>query len=240
MAQHNKVAVVTGASSGIGKASALALLKAGYSVALAGRREDALEAAAREVGARARARSRWSTDVGDPADVKALFAKAKEKFGRLDVLFNNAGTRRARHSHGGPDLRAVEDGGRRQPHRLVPLHAGGHQDHEVADAQGRPHHQQRLDLGPRAAPQLGALHRDQARDHRPHQVDLARRPQARHRLRPDRHRQRRHGHDRAHDHGRAAGQRRDGAVEPRMDVDHVAERRALHGAACRSTPTCSS
>ena len=91
MAQHNKVAVVTGASSGIGKASALALLKAGYSVALAGRRKDALEATARESEAGARALA-VPTDVGNPADVKALFAKVKEKFGRLDVLFNNAGT----------------------------------------------------------------------------------------------------------------------------------------------------
>ena len=91
MVQHNKVAVVTGASSGIGKASALALLKAGYSVALAGRRKDALEATARESEAGARALA-VPTDVGNPADVKALFAKVKETFGRLDVLFNNAGT----------------------------------------------------------------------------------------------------------------------------------------------------
>jgi NAD(P)-dependent dehydrogenase (short-subunit alcohol dehydrogenase family) len=90
MAQHNKVAVVTGASSGIGKASALSLLKAGYSVALAGRRKDALEATARESEAGDRALV-VVADVGNPADVKALFAKVKEKFGRLDVLFNNAG-----------------------------------------------------------------------------------------------------------------------------------------------------
>ena len=90
MAQHNKVAVVTGASSGIGKASALALLKAGYSVALAGRRKDALETTARESEAGERALV-VVADVGNPADVKALFAKVREKFGRLDVLFNNAG-----------------------------------------------------------------------------------------------------------------------------------------------------
>src|SRR5215470_12278737 len=91
MAQHNKVAIVTGASSGIGKASALALLKAGYSVALAGRRKDQLEAAARESEAGTRALVVVAV-VGNPADVKALFAKVKEKFGRLDALFNNAGT----------------------------------------------------------------------------------------------------------------------------------------------------
>ena len=91
MATSNKVAVVTGAGSGIGKASALALLKAGYSVALAGRRAELLEQAVAESGAGARALA-VPTDVAKPADVTALFAKTKEKFGRVDVLFNNAGT----------------------------------------------------------------------------------------------------------------------------------------------------
>jgi NADP-dependent 3-hydroxy acid dehydrogenase YdfG len=87
----NKVAVVTGAGSGIGKASALALLNAGYSVALAGRRADLLNQTVSESGAGARALA-VPTDVSKPADVTALFAKTKEKFGSVDVLFNNAGT----------------------------------------------------------------------------------------------------------------------------------------------------
>jgi len=87
----NKVAVVTGAGSGIGKASALALLNAGYSVALAGRRAELLNQAVSESGAGARALA-VPTDVSKPADVTALFAKTKEKFGSIDVLFNNAGT----------------------------------------------------------------------------------------------------------------------------------------------------
>ena len=87
----NKVAVVTGAGTGIGKASALALLNAGYCVALAGRRADLLTQAAAESGAGARALA-VQTDVSKPADVNALFAKTKEKFGSVDVLFNNAGT----------------------------------------------------------------------------------------------------------------------------------------------------
>ena len=91
MATSNKVAVVTGAGSGIGKASALALLKAGYSVALPGRRAELLEQAVAESGAGARALA-VPTDVAKPADVTALFAKTKEKFGSVDVLFNNAGT----------------------------------------------------------------------------------------------------------------------------------------------------
>jgi len=91
MAAHNKVAIVTGAGSGIGKAVSLALLKDGYRVALAGRRQDALDktvADAGEAGARALA---VSTDVANPESVRALFAKTRERFGRLDLLFNNAG-----------------------------------------------------------------------------------------------------------------------------------------------------
>ena len=91
MATHNKVAIVTGAGSGIGKAAALALLKDGYRVALAGRRKEPLEQAAAESAAGDRALA-VPTDVSNPESVRALFAKVKEKFGRLDVLFNNAGT----------------------------------------------------------------------------------------------------------------------------------------------------
>jgi NAD(P)-dependent dehydrogenase (short-subunit alcohol dehydrogenase family) len=86
-----KVAVVTGAGSGIGKAAALALLKAGYAVALAGRRKEQLEATAEEGKAFGSPTLVVPTDVGDPASVKALFQRTKEAFGRLDVLFNNAG-----------------------------------------------------------------------------------------------------------------------------------------------------
>jgi NAD(P)-dependent dehydrogenase (short-subunit alcohol dehydrogenase family) len=85
-----KVAVVTGAGTGIGKAAALALLKEGYSVALAGRRAEPLEKALAESGAGSRAIA-VPTDVGKPESVSALFAKVKSAFGRLDVLFNNAG-----------------------------------------------------------------------------------------------------------------------------------------------------
>jgi NAD(P)-dependent dehydrogenase (short-subunit alcohol dehydrogenase family) len=91
MAQQNKVAVVTGAGSGVGKGAALALARDGYAVVLAGRRKEPLDAAAREIetlGAKALA---VVTDVGDPASVAALFAETKKAFGRLDVLFNNAG-----------------------------------------------------------------------------------------------------------------------------------------------------
>src|SRR5216684_8620956 len=91
MAKNSKVAIVTGAGSGIGKATAHALLKDGYSVVFAGRRKEALDAAIKEGKGGKRALA-VATDVTDLASVKALFAATKKTFGRLDVLFNNAGT----------------------------------------------------------------------------------------------------------------------------------------------------
>ena len=92
MKSLGRVAIVTGAGSGVGRASALALLRDGYSVALAGRRPDTLDAtlaAAPELRHRAIA---VPTDVGAPQSVRYLFDRAQESFGRLDVLFNNAGS----------------------------------------------------------------------------------------------------------------------------------------------------
>jgi NAD(P)-dependent dehydrogenase (short-subunit alcohol dehydrogenase family) len=91
MNAHHKVAIVTGAGTGVGKAVSIAFLQDGYRVALAGRRKERLEEAVRESGASAEQALIVPTDVGDPASVRALFAKTKEAFGRLDVLFNNAG-----------------------------------------------------------------------------------------------------------------------------------------------------
>jgi NAD(P)-dependent dehydrogenase (short-subunit alcohol dehydrogenase family) len=86
-----KVAIVTGAGSGVGKAVGLALLREGYHVSLAGRRKDALETVAAQADdARSRALV-VPTDVCDPQAIRALFAQTKSAFGRLDLLFNNAG-----------------------------------------------------------------------------------------------------------------------------------------------------
>ena len=90
MSNHSKVAIVTGAGSGIGKAAALALIKDGYRVVLAGRRLDPLTEVIAEGGAPDRALA-VSADVSDPASVKALFEAAVTAFGRVDLLFNNAG-----------------------------------------------------------------------------------------------------------------------------------------------------
>src|SRR5258707_2916330 len=89
MAEVQKVALVTGAGSGVGRAVALTVMKAGYALVLSGRRPEPLQkTAAAGKGVTCVA---GPTDVGNPASVKALFAKAKESFGRLDLLFNNAG-----------------------------------------------------------------------------------------------------------------------------------------------------
>jgi NAD(P)-dependent dehydrogenase (short-subunit alcohol dehydrogenase family) len=87
-----KVAMVTGAGSGIGRATSLALLAAGYQVVLAGRRADALRETIMLAGALGANALAVPTDAADPVAVKALFEATRSKFGRLDLLFNNAGT----------------------------------------------------------------------------------------------------------------------------------------------------
>ena len=85
-----KVAIVTGAGTGIGKAAAQALIEAGYCVGFAGRRQELLDKAVAECAAPDRGLA-VATDVGEPASVKQLFAKVHAKWGRLDVVFNHAG-----------------------------------------------------------------------------------------------------------------------------------------------------
>ena len=92
MTSSSKIAIVTGAGTGIGKASALALMKDGWSVVFAGRRQEMLEAAAAEGKATGGQTLVVPTDVSNPESIKALFARTKDTFGRLDLLFNNAGT----------------------------------------------------------------------------------------------------------------------------------------------------
>jgi NAD(P)-dependent dehydrogenase (short-subunit alcohol dehydrogenase family) len=84
----SKIAVVTGAGSGIGRASAIALAQGGFTVVLSGRRREPLESAAVAAGDETVA---IPADVRDPASVAALFSEVEERYGRLDVLFNNAG-----------------------------------------------------------------------------------------------------------------------------------------------------
>ena len=92
MMSPGKVAIVTGAGTGIGRETALALLREGYSVSLAGRRMERLQEAVAQAGADGARALAVPADVSDPASVRALFARTTETFGRLDLLFNNAGT----------------------------------------------------------------------------------------------------------------------------------------------------
>ncbi len=87
----SKIAIVTGAGSGIGKSVAVALAQNGYSVVLAGRRKEPLEATALEVRQANSQALVFPADINDPTAVRDLFAKTKDAFGRLDLLFNNAG-----------------------------------------------------------------------------------------------------------------------------------------------------
>jgi NAD(P)-dependent dehydrogenase (short-subunit alcohol dehydrogenase family) len=91
MAAQQKVAIVTGAGTGVGRAAGIALARAGYAVALAGRRKEPLEAVAKECEAAGGKGLAVPTDVRDVDSIRALFAKVKQTYGRLDVLFNNAG-----------------------------------------------------------------------------------------------------------------------------------------------------
>ena len=192
-----KVAMITGAGSGIGKHTALAFFEAGYAVVLAGRREAPLNATAREAGA-----SKTlvvPTDVGDPASVENLFAKTQRKFGRLDVLFNNAGI-------GAPRGIALEDLTYEQWQAVVDTNLTGvflciREAFKLMKDQ-RPMGGRIINNGSISAhvprPNSRAVHSDQARSDGPHQIRRARRAQVRYRLRANRHWQRSNRHDRAH------------------------------------------
>ncbi len=91
MTDSSKIAIVTGAGSGVGKAISAGLLKAGYTVVMAGRRKEALEAVEKDIAVAGASTLLVPTDIGDPSSVAALFAQTKEAFGRLDLLVNNAG-----------------------------------------------------------------------------------------------------------------------------------------------------
>lgn len=91
MNASRKIALVTGAGSGVGRLSAIALLEDGWTVVLAGRRAEPLQALAAEASARGQHAVPVPTDVTDPASVQALFDTIEQEFGRLDLLFNNAG-----------------------------------------------------------------------------------------------------------------------------------------------------
>ncbi len=178
-----KVAVVTGAGSGIGKSVALALAKAGYAVVLAARRLQALQEVAAEAGSEALP---VVTDVTDPASVATLFARAVERFGRVDLLFNNAGT-------GAPPM-PLEDLPVEQWRRVIDTNLTG--TFLCAQAAFRqmkaqePRGGRIINNGSIAAttprPHMAAYSASKTRGVRPDESDFARGAPVRHRLRADR------------------------------------------------------
>ena len=137
----SKVALVTGAGSGIGRRSSIALLKAGYSVVLAGRRVEMLEATAKEAGNVGSRALVACADVTDSLSVRALFAKTIEHFSRLDLLFNNAGVSAPGVPPRGINLRPVESRFGHEPDGRIFVHAGSIQDHEEPASARRTDHQ---------------------------------------------------------------------------------------------------
>ena len=135
-----RFALVTGAGSGIGRSVALALLADGWSVALSGRTEATLVETAQQAPEAADRILVHATDVAEPASVDALYTALRARFGRLDLLFNNAGVSLA----ASPDelsFRGLVAGGVDQPDRVLPVRAGRLPADARADAAGRPDHQ---------------------------------------------------------------------------------------------------
>ena len=161
-----KIALVTGAGSGVGRASAVALMQAGWTVALVGRRADALEETA-AAGAAGRSMV-LSTDVSQPDAVDAAFADVEREYGRLDLLFNNAGM--------GTPAKPIDEISVEQWLSVVGVNLTGsflcaRNAFAMMRRQtpgGGADHQQWIYLRPRAAAGLDRLYRHQARHHRPH------------------------------------------------------------------------
>ena len=228
MATSEKIAVITGAGSGIGRATALALHADGFSVVLAGRRQAMLEETAALANATPPRMLVVPTDVTDPASIASLFDTVKSTYGRIDLLFNNAGTSTAQYPDRRPDVRAMVECRRDQPDRLVPLRAARVPHDEAPAAARRPYHQQRFGVGACAAAELDALCRDQACADRSDAVTVAGWTRIRHRLRPDRHRQRGNNAQRGHRTRPLAGQRKSRGRSAHRRVRRRARCR-LHG-----------
>ena len=116
MTENDRIAVVTGAGSGLGREVTHALLGAGYRVALAGRREEALRETLAGAGVAPDRAIAVPTDVADRDAVAALFARVRDELGRVDVLFNNAGPVRPARADRGRGLRGLAGDRRDQPH----------------------------------------------------------------------------------------------------------------------------
>ena len=185
MANTPRVAIVTGAGSGIGRAVAVALSQQGYAVAAAGRRRDALEATVAMAGSGDMLAV--ACDVTDQASVRKLFAQTKAAFGRLDVV-RQCWHRNAAYADGRYSTRSMEARCRHQSHRRLSVHAGSHPHDEGAKSAGG-----RIinngSISAHAPDPFRALYVDEARDNGSHQIHSPGRTAFRYRLRTDRHRQ---------------------------------------------------
>ena len=217
MAQK-KIALVTGAGTGVGRAVTLALMREGYAVVLAGRRKDKLEEVAKEGAQTPGEALVVPADVADPASIKALFAKTKDTYGRLDLLFNNAGI--------GTPATPIEDMPLDKWQAVVATNLTGlflctQEAIKIMKAQN-PRGGRIINNGsisahtprPGAAAYTATKHAVTGLD----QTNRARLPPLRNLLRPDRYRQRRNPAHRPH----GAGRRRAAARRPQDD-------RAAHG-----------
>ena len=210
MPTENKVAIITGAGSGVGRASALALLEEGYSVVIAGRREDALQKTV-ELGREMPhpESSPYRPTFAIPLRWRTSSLKLSNQFGRVDVLFNNAGT-------GAPAV-PLEDLTPEQWQGVVEVNLTGSflctQEAFRAMKNQEPMGGRIINNGSISAqtprPTFRPVHRHEARHHRPDEVDIARRPKIQHRVRANRHRQRRHRDDRKDGRRRSSGRRLD-------------------------------
>ena len=202
-----KVAVVTGGGTGVGRAAALALAGEGFAVALSGRRPDPLKEVASEIGSTGGRAIAVPTDVTDPESIRALFTRTVEVFGRIDLLFNNAGM-------GAPAI-PLEDLSVEQWRAVVDTNLTGsflctQEAFRIMKSQS-PRGGRIINNGsisahtprPFSSPYTSTKHAN----HRAHQVHRPRRAGIRHRLRADRHRQRRDGHDGADGAGSASTKR---------------------------------
>ena len=146
-----RIAIVTGAGTGIGRAAALALMKAGFTVVLAGRRKDKLEEVAKEGAAKGGKSLVGSGRHRRPGLDQGAVRQDQGGVRPARCAVQQCRRRRAGGADRGPAAREMEGGRRHQPHRHLPVHAGSDPHHEGPDAARRAHHQQRLDLRPYAA-----------------------------------------------------------------------------------------
>ena len=177
---HTRSAIVTGAGSGIGRAVALAMQADGYDVALAGRRAEELDKTAARAAEGGGRMLTLPTDVTDDDQVTPAVRSYNGRIRPARCAVQQCRPGRAAGADGGTDAPTMARCGGCEPDRLFHLRPACNPDHEGAGSEGRADRQQRVDIGPDAAALHRALHGDQARAHRPHQIDRAGRTARRH------------------------------------------------------------